>query len=67
MRNVGKYAAIYAAVLLMSISLIAENGGKKSAAKSADVAQAQDPQPGRAGNWPRRTSSGCSAMTPRST
>lgn len=40
MRNIGKYAAIHAAVLLMSISLIAENGGKKSA-KPADVAQAQ--------------------------
>lgn len=39
MRNIGKYVAIYAAVLLMSISLIAENGGK--AARSADVAQAQ--------------------------
>ncbi|MGC2208595.1 MAG: DsbA family protein [Candidatus Korobacteraceae bacterium] len=41
MRNVGKYAAIYAAVLLMSISLIAENGAKSSATKSAGVAQAQ--------------------------
>lgn len=39
MRNIEKYVAIYAAVLLMSISLIAENGGKT--AKSADVAQAQ--------------------------
>jgi protein-disulfide isomerase len=41
MRNVGKYAAICAAVLGMSISLLAENGGKNSAAKTADVAQAQ--------------------------
>lgn len=40
MRNVAKYAAIHAAVLLMSISLIAGNGGKSSA-KTADVAQAQ--------------------------
>jgi protein-disulfide isomerase len=41
MRNVWKYAAIYAAVLLISISLIAETGGKNSSAKPADVAQAQ--------------------------
>ena len=41
MRNVEKFAAIYAAVLLMSISLIAETGAKQSSAKSVDVAQAQ--------------------------
>lgn len=46
MRNVGKYAAICAAVLGISISLIAENGGKNSAAKTADVAQAQAAAPG---------------------
>ena len=41
MRNIAKYAAIYAAVLLFSISLIAQTGGKKPVAKAADVAQAQ--------------------------
>jgi len=36
-----KYAVTYAAVLLISIALIAETGGKNVAAKPADVAQAQ--------------------------
>jgi protein-disulfide isomerase len=41
MRNVAKYAAVHAAVLLISLSLIAETGTKKSSSKAADVEQAQ--------------------------